>query len=232
MEGIEITNGMIDSVKDYAILTMDGDRHILSWNTGAHEMFGYTREEITGRPIDVLFTDDDVKNGQPEKEVEASLNERRGPNDIWLKRKDGSTFYANGLLSKLEEQAAPARFIKIVRDWTEQKKMEDALKDANRHKNEFLATLAHELRNPLASINSGLEVLNDAPDDESRTASQAAIYRQVQQMIHLVNDLLDISRISLGKIKFKSEPVNLVEAIKLGLETSRHIIDGHNHDLK
>jgi two-component system CheB/CheR fusion protein len=92
MEGIEITNGMIDSVKDYAILTMDKDRHILSWNTGAHEMFGYTREEITGRPIDVLFTDDDVKNGQPEKEVEAALNERRGPNDIWLKERTVQRF--------------------------------------------------------------------------------------------------------------------------------------------
>ncbi|HZG25896.1 MAG TPA: ATP-binding protein [Chitinophagaceae bacterium] len=232
MNELEIAAVAISSIKDYAIIIIDERRRILSWNIGATEIFGYTRQEITGQLLDVIFTDDDVKNGLPQQEIQTALAIGRASNDRWLKRHDGSTFYANGMLLGVMEEVKPARFIKIVRDWTEQKKVEDRLKISDRHKSEFLATLAHELRNPLASINSGLEVLMEAQDDQGRQTTQAAIYRQVQQMVHLVNDLLDISRISLGKITFKKEPVNIVEAINLSLETCRPIINGQRHNLK
>ena len=93
-----------------------------------------------------------------------------------------------------------------------------------------MATLAHELRNPLASILAGIEVLKQDSNPENIKSCQV-VERQVQQMIHLVNDLLDISRISLGKIKLSMQPVNLIDSIHLALETSRQIIEGYKHAL-
>jgi PAS domain S-box-containing protein len=222
---------MIDSVKDYAIMIVDSDRHILTWNSGAKAIFGYNEEEMIGQLTDLLFTEIDVEHKVPVLEIDTATKTGHSYDDRWHVRKDGSTFYASGVMTRLSQDGESTKFIKICRDWTERKHMEDVMKRADRHKNEFLATLAHELRNPLASILSGMEVLSQEQDYTKTKSTREAIERQVQQMIHLVNDLLDISRISLGKIKITKKPVNVIDAFHFAIETARPIIDGYKHTL-
>ena len=117
-------------------------------------------------------------------------------------------------------------------DITERTQAKQALKDADRRKDEFLATLAHELRNPLAPIRSGIEILRH-PDNDKEKLEQTLniIERQTNQIIRLVDDLLDISRITEGKITLKRQRIELKAAIELALETSCKMIESNGHRL-
>jgi PAS domain S-box-containing protein len=111
-------------------------------------------------------------------------------------------------------------------------RLNEELRSMDRHKDEFLATLAHELRNPLAPIRNALQVMRIARNDpEALESSETIIDRQVQQMVHLIDDLLDLSRISRGKIDLRKERVDLAEVLQSAIETSRPVIDEYGHEL-
>ena len=114
----------------------------------------------------------------------------------------------------------------------ENARLYEELREGDRRKDEFLATLAHELRNPLAPIRNSLQVMRLAGTDRSTMDdSRAMIERQVQQMVRLVDDLLDISRISRGKMELRRERVELAAAVAGAVETSRPLIDRMGHTL-
>jgi len=106
---------------------------------------------------------------------------------------------------------------------------EDALKDADRRKDEFLATLAHELRNPLAPISNAVHLLRHPEGRRSADRMVEMIERQVRQMVRLVNDLMDVSRITRGKISLNKAPVALAEILASATETSQPAIDNARH---
>jgi PAS domain S-box-containing protein len=116
-------------------------------------------------------------------------------------------------------------------DITDIKRSEEALREADRRKDEFLATLAHELRNPLAPIRNSLHVLRVAPNAEGSERIHDILDRQVAQMVRLVDDLLEVSRITRGKIELRRERVSLGDALRSALETSRPLIEASHHDL-
>ena len=106
------------------------------------------------------------------------------------------------------------------------------LSDTNRLKDEFVATLAHELRNPLAPIRNALALLARAPDDgKVATAAREMIERQVSQMVRLIDDLLDLSRVSRGVVELRRAPISLSAAVHGAIETSRPLIEQHGHTL-
>jgi CheY-like chemotaxis protein len=117
-------------------------------------------------------------------------------------------------------------------DVTERKQAEEALKEADRRKDEFLATLAHELRNPLAPISNAVELLRRA-DGNSTLMEQARsmIERQLALMVRLINDLLDISRITRGKLQLRKERVELATVVLSAVEASRPVIEAQAHQL-
>ena len=121
---------------------------------------------------------------------------------------------------------------KIARDITARKKMEAALKEADRRKDEFLATLAHELRNPLAPIRNAVQILKaKGPPDPELKWGRDVIDRQVQVMARLLEDLLDVSRISRNRLELRKERVELVTVVEAALETSRPVIEAGSHEL-
>jgi signal transduction histidine kinase len=125
-------------------------------------------------------------------------------------------------------------YVLLRRRFEDARKMQEAemLKEADRRKNEFLATLAHELRNPLAPIRNAVEMLDDAPQ-ESRVVrmAQAMIKRQLGHMVRLVDDLLDVSRIAKGKLQLRRERIELASVVESAVEESRPIIDAAKHRL-
>lgn len=133
-----------------------------------------------------------------------------------------------------EVNAYPARsgITAYFRNVTTRVETEAALRDSDRRKDEFLATLAHELRNPLAPIRSGLEILRGSSADKQKVEQTLEmIQRQTNQIVHLVDDLLDISRITKGKIRLRKEPVEIKKAVEMALETSRSKIAASQNEL-
>lgn len=155
-------------------------------------------------------------------------------NEFRVVEEDGSTrwLYERGVVTRGPD-GTPIMLSGLSQDITARKSAEQALQVANRRKDEFLATLAHELRNPLAPIRSATEVLRLLGSDNP-TMSRAVdiIDRQVSQMVRLVDDLLDVNRITRGDITLLQEPVEIAKAVQVAVETSRPVIEAGRHDLQ
>ena len=139
----------------------------------------------------------------------------------------------------LDDSGAIREWVGVHTDITEQRASIEALRrlsselsEGDRRKDEFLATLAHELRNPLAPIRNGLEILRlTKVDGENAERVRAMMGRQVEQMVHLVDDLLDVSRVSRGKIELRKERIELAAVLNNAVETSRPLIEASGHKL-
>ena len=118
---------LAENVRDYAIFLVDPTRHVLSWSKGAERLLGFTEAEIVGRRCDAFFTPEDVAAGVPQQELDEALRSGRGEDDRWHLRKDGSRFWAGGVVTPLRDDAGRLRgFAKIMRDRTELKRAADA----------------------------------------------------------------------------------------------------------
>ncbi len=364
-EVVELQRLLIEGVDDYAIFVLDRSRRVLSWNRGAIRLFGYQPAEILGTPADRIFTPEDVEAGVPEGEAWQAFHQGRAADNRWHRRKDGTRFWANGLMVRLDgpggevrglakilrdetplklaedqrDQAATALraseqkfrrlieanivgvgiasasgawvdandallallgksraqlragyvrwdrmtpdedrdrdrlaiaeadrlgacapyekdyiredgtrvpvllgfasvsgvqgyYICFVLDLTPQKRVELALRDADRRKDEFLAMLAHELRNPLSAIGNAIQVIRRSPDDTALDWAKTIIDKHVRSLSRMIDDLLDVSRITRGKIELQTRPVELAPILSHAVETVRPLMEHRRHSLE
>ncbi len=205
------------------------DGTILWANQAEMELLGYPREEYIGRHIAEFHADPPViadilqclTDGQQIHGYEARLLCKDGSiKDVLI---DSNVYRVDG-------QFIHTRC--FTRDISDRKRAEEALKQANRRKDEFLAMLAHELRNPLAPIRSAVEVLRRlGPPEPQLQQARDVIDRQVTHLTRLVDDLLDTARITQGKITLRKEKLELMTVIGRALETSRPLIEARRHQL-
>ena len=220
------------------IVVIEADRTVRFWNLAAERVFGWTAAEVIGREIPIV---PDEKCEECESSRNAvSRGETVGPVTTYRKRKDGS-------MVDVELSAAPLynaeslvdSMVLLLNDVTEQRRAERSLREsqamlreADRRKDAFLATLAHELRNPLAPIRNGLQVMRLAGNDACAVErSRDMIERQLAQMVRLIEDLLDVSRITRGTIELRKHRMHLQDAILSAVETTRPVIDSLGHEL-
>lgn len=216
---------------DDAIISKTLEGIIQSWNDGAERVFGYTAEEAIGRPITMLFPPERIDEEQGIIQ-RIRDGERVDTFDSVRIRKDGSRIAVSLTISPIKD--ADGRVIgasKIARDISDRQRHEQALLEADRRRNEFLAILAHELRNPLAPISSGLEVLKRTTDQTRHAEVRDMMERQTDQLVSLVDDLMDVSRITQGKLEVRKQRVDLSEVIKTAAETSEPSISRGRHTL-
>ncbi|HXC50018.1 MAG TPA: PAS domain S-box protein [Candidatus Limnocylindrales bacterium] len=203
---------------------------LLEVNDTFVEITGYSRAEAIGKTTTELGVW--AKPGDREEELAAVEAEGRLRNrEYTFRMRNGREI--TGLLSAetIDVGGEPCA-LTVIQDITDRKQFEHALREADRRKDEFLATLAHELRNPLAPIRNGIEVLKLAPADSDKSSLVLAMMdRQLAQMVRLVDDLLDVSRISRGKIELRTEPIELSDVVRSALETSRPLIEEAGHRL-
>ncbi|MCM5679713.1 PAS domain S-box protein [Schlegelella sp. S2-27] len=231
---------MVESAKDYAIFTLDAEGRVTAWNSGGRHLLGYEDAEILGQHAGILYTPEDRADSAFEREIDKARGEGQAEDERWHVRRDGSRFYASGLLMPLRAGGEERGFLKIMRDVTEAmrsramlERQAAALQEADQRKDEFLATLAHELRNPLAPLRNCLEIMRLAGDDAQAAArARSVMERQLRQMVRLIDDLLDVSRISRGKIKLRVARVELAAALRDAVETSRPLIEEAGHHLE
>ncbi|HEX7128821.1 MAG TPA: HWE histidine kinase domain-containing protein [Rhodanobacteraceae bacterium] len=147
---------ILDSIKDYAIITLDRDGRVASWNRGAERLLGYTEDEILGQPGNIFFTPEDRKSGAPECEMQLAREEGRATNERWHVRKDGSRFWGSGLMLPVSD-GEPDAYLKIFRDNTEARR-------AAERQALLIDELNHRVKNTLAIVQSmAMQTLRSCP---------------------------------------------------------------------
>ncbi|MGV3722467.1 MAG: PAS domain S-box protein, partial [Actinomycetota bacterium] len=220
-----------------AIVSKDLNGVVTSWNEAAEQIFGYTAAEMIGRPISVLVP--------PEREDEEPAILQRIRSGVWVdhydtvrRRKDGTLINVSVTISPVRDAAGVIiGASKIARDITAQKALEEQLRSyavelATQHqqKDEFLAMLAHELRNPLAPLRTGLHLLNASPSADVASRTRAMMERQLTHMVRLIDDLMDLSRVNRGKIVLQRELTTAQAVIESAVDTSQPAVaEAHHH---
>jgi len=226
----EFYSQVIDSLQDYSIFTVDTDLVINSWNSGATTIFQYETDEIIGEKFEVIFTEEDRKIGAPALEIETALKDGRAVDNKWHIRKDGSKFYAYGLVFPLLGiNGEMLGYVKILRDLTERKKSEDSiaryvkeLEELNSHKESVLAILSHDLRSPLAGIIATTEYLKlnyDRIKTDTVKEMLNLLHKSTTDELNMLDYLVEWARIKYASDVFTPTKIKLVEYVKKVFDT-------------
>jgi PAS domain S-box-containing protein len=225
-ETLQVT---LSSIGDAVIVT-DADGTITFLNEVAESLVGRTLANARGRPLAEVFRIANEQDGIPvedpvRKALRTAAIVELGSHTV-IVRPDGSTI-------PIDDSAAPIRLgdriigaVLIFRDISERRRSEQVLLDADRRKDEFLATLAHELRNPLAPIRNAMRIIAGRADADANVAkAKGVVERQLKHMVRLIDDLMDVSRITRGRLDLHRERIDLEVAVKMAAETSQPVID-------
>ncbi|HXE48304.1 MAG TPA: PAS domain S-box protein [Ramlibacter sp.] len=214
---------------------------ITTFNRAAERIFGYGAGEVIGKNVKMLMPEPE----QDEHDEAIANYVRTGHakiigvgREVMGRRKDGTLFPMELAISEFR-QGDERHFTGIVRDITDRKSLEHELRqrlhesaEVERQKNEFLAMLGHELRNPLGPMRNALHILKMPAAGAVADRARDVLDRQMQHLIRLVDDLLDVSRIARGKVELRKEVIDLREAVRHACETAQPVIDAHGHHLK
>ena len=232
-ETLQVT---LSSIGDAVIVT-DAEGTITFLNEVAESLVARTLAYARGRPLADVFCIRNEEGGLPvEDPVGKALRSGAivaiGERTV-LARPDGSTI-------PIDDSAAPIRLgdriigaVLIFRDISERRRSEQALLDADRRKDEFLATLAHELRNPLAPIRNAMRIISaQAEADANVKKAKDVVERQLKHMVRLIDDLMDVSRITQGRLQLHRERIDLEVVVNTAAETSQPLLDMKRHSLR
>lgn len=236
---------LVESIRDYAVFILDRDGRVETWNTGAALIKGYQRAEIVGKPIELFYTQKDRENGRPARLLAQAANEGRVEDEGWRVRKDGTRFWADVVITALRNEAGTLiGFAKVTRDLTQRQQAEDErqrlnverirAEEALRIRDEFLSVASHELKTPLTALQleiHGMWGPIAKAGDERLGRKLARASRSADRLTRLIEMLLDVSRISSGRLTLKREPFDLPEAMEQLVETMRGIADQASCDL-
>jgi len=220
---------LIDLSRD-GIIIRDAKGRIVSWNRGACDVYGWTADEAVGKDLAALLGTDPA--------VWADLNAQLERDGAWegelvQVRRDGTPVIVECReVVARDEHGDIAAVLAIKRDVTANLRVLEALKLADRRKDEFLATLAHELRNPLGPIRNAIEIMRLSGDDpDTVMRMRGMLERQVRQLARIVDDLVDVARIVERKIELHRERVALRTIVETAVETCRSLMERCRHDL-
>ncbi|HZP60046.1 MAG TPA: ATP-binding protein, partial [Opitutaceae bacterium] len=220
---------ILDEMKEYAVMMLDRHGRISTWTKAAEHIYGYSADEIVGRDMALLFPRDECEANVPAKKLETARKTGSVSGDGWRVRKDGSRFWATGIVSALyDDRGGLYGYVKVTRDNTEKKKAEEAVEKAKEAaeaateaKNQFLANVAHELRTPPAAVYLQATLLEKEGlnSPERLREGLAVIKRSAEEQKKLIEDLVDTARISAGKLRLEMKTFALDEVARGAVDT-------------
>jgi PAS domain S-box-containing protein len=231
---------ILDHIRDYAVFSMDVDGRATTWNQGVRQILGFEEDEFIGRDIRKLILTDKVQAaGIAETEFSRTALDQSASDDRWMMRKGGEQFWGSGITTAIRStDGRLTGYCTLIRDLTSAKKAQEELSELTTRlsemaprRSEFLATLAHELRNPLAPIKNAVQLMGMLKLDPEIDQLRQMMSRQVEQLVRLIDDLLEVSRISLGKISLRNEIVELPTIIDAAIEATSTFIAEHGQQL-
>jgi len=215
-----------------AIIGKDLEGRIISWNRGAEEMFGYSAEESIGRETGFLYP---AESAESFDELMTAIRSSRSlTQERQRRRSDGTIIDVLHTVSPICDAAGRIVGISTIsRDVTVRKKAEQAIQATIRNRDHFLAMLSHELRNPLSAILNAAQVLDRRKSlDEGCTEASGVIRRQAEQMRLLLDDLLDVARVTQNKIVLRREVVSLASIVSDVIETIQRLTETSGQEIK
>jgi PAS domain S-box-containing protein len=213
---------IVDSIKDYAICVLDPRGLVSSWNSGAERTMGYTASEILGKHLSTFYSPEDVAAGKCDDELDIAERDGRFEDEGWRVRKDGTTFWANVIITALRNDAGVlVGFAQVTRDLTARRKLEEErirvaqANEAIRLRDEFLAIASHELKTPLTGLQMQLEALGGhlGGSDPKVARHIVRASRSGDRLAELVESLLDVSRLSQGELELHRERFDLAAVV-------------------
>lgn len=248
----------VESVHDYAMFQTDRNGAILSWNAGAEHLLGWKEQEALGRTAHMLFTPEDIEKGEPEKEIETARATGRAADERWHMRKDGSRFFASGVLTQVCDDAGHLLgFAKVMRDVTERQEQDEQLRRSLSEKETLVREIHHRVKNNLQVIVSLLGMqsrhTNDAhvlaafQDAESRLRAIAHVHERLYASEDLTqvefgayvtalgSELMQIHSSAGDQIRLQLDVADMVlhieQAIPLGLVANELLLNSLKHGL-
>lgn len=218
----------------YGIILLDDDGCIKGWNRGAIKITGFEESDAVGEQFSLLFTPEDRERKLDQHELDSARLTGSAEDERWHLRKDGSSFWSSGMTLRLAGKGQRAAgFVKIFRDAThlrtrmrylENFQQEQLANEA--HRDIFVATLAHELRNPLAPMKTALSLLmhSKPPEERSRNALKI-LDRQLGFLERLVEDLNDLTRVKRGQLRIDCATVTLQDLLNEAIDSCRTAAD-------
>lgn len=224
---------LIEGVVDYAIYMLSGEGIVTSWNAGAQRIKGYAREEIIGKHFSRFYRQEDIEAGRPWNELAMARRFGRAEDEGWRVKKNGELFWARVVVTALYDREGNLHgFAKVTQDLTERRHVQD-LEKAAQNVHEFIATLAHELRNPLSPIRAAAQAMAKLPADDPRQAKMVAmIDRQSLHMAHIIDDLIDVTRIGRGILSVEDRLVDVCDVVRRSLEAATPLAEARRHSVE
>jgi PAS domain S-box-containing protein len=219
---------LVESVRDYAIFVLDPQGRVATWNAGAERIKGYSIDEILGKHFSIFYPPEEAASGKCEMELEVAARDGRFEDEGWRVRKDGSRLWANVVITALRDpDGTLLGFAKVTRDLTERRNLEEttrslameraALAERSRtqeFQERFLAILGHDLRNPLAAIDTGAALLRQRASDPVSIRVIDRMRSSAQRMSRMIAQIMDLTRSRLaGGIRLRLEPADLRDSV-------------------
>ena len=206
--------------REHAVVLLAPDGAISGWHGAAQRLFGYTPQEVQGQPFSLLFTEEDRERGIPQIELQMASKASRSEDDRWHVRKDGSRFWASGVVNRvLAADKSPQGYAKVLRDRTDLRiryvtlqNRVDGLRRDVAERDAALLTMLHELRNPLTPLLHAARLLETDVSDTVRENMVKVVVRQVQLMRRLIDEAG--AQVPAGVPVLKFEPVVLQDALR------------------
>jgi len=214
---------LVDGVTEYAIMMLDAEGFVASWNAGAERIKGYKSPEILGKHFSHFYPAEAITANQPWEDLTRAQNEGQVASEGWRVRKDGTLFWASSVITALRDHDKHLYgFAKVTQDLT-QRRQAEALADTARRMHEFIAMLAHELRNPLAPIRNAVALMGrKGLNDPTLEAMRKTIDRQSMQLVRLLDELLEVVRVRVatrgfaGRVEFHRDRADRVAQVPQG----------------
>ncbi|WEF34352.1 PAS domain-containing sensor histidine kinase [Pseudoduganella chitinolytica] len=218
---------MLGGTRQFGVVFFDAGLCITGWNSGAHAITGWAAGEVLGHPTALLFTPEDRARKLDEHEASAAAIVGVAEDERWHIRKDGTRFWSSGLTLPLG--SARSAFVKVFRDTTHlrgrAKTLENLLQEheqAQQERERFLATIVHEMRNPLSPLKMSVQLLQRQGDETGRLAEPLRVIgRQVDCLEGLIEDLVDLTRVQKGKLSIEYGIVELQGFLREALDMCR-----------